>query len=97
MRWHASNCDDSDVERGPGTEKEDSWVTVSAGEDHICGLMSTGNVECWGSDRSGQSTPPGGDFETVSAGRYHTCSLTSTGSVKCWGRDHVGQATPPEL
>ena len=72
-----------------------SFVSVSAGGEHTCGVSSDGSVACWGSDYSGQATPPAGSFDSVSAGLFHTCGVKSDGSVACWGSDENGQATPP--
>ena len=58
-------------------------------------MRSNGSVACWGSDISGQATPPAGSFLSVSAGGRHTCGVRSNGSVACWGWNEHGQATPP--
>ena len=39
-----------------------SFVDISAGDLHTCGIKSDGSVECWGSDGGGQSSPPNGSF-----------------------------------
>ena len=44
-------------------------------------------MECWGSDYSGQSTPPSGSFLSVSGGASHTCAIANSGSIECWGDD----------
>jgi hypothetical protein len=48
--------------------------TVSAGGFHTCGIRSDGSLACWGSNASGQATPPTGTYTQVSAGGNHTCA-----------------------
>ena len=80
---------------GRATPPAGSFVSVSAGTAHTCGVRSNGSVACWGGNWDGQATPPAGSFVSVSAGLAHTCGVRSNGSVACWGWDDVGQATPP--
>ncbi len=72
-----------------------SFVSVSAGWSHTCGVQADGTVVCWGSDSDGQATPPGGSFVSVSAGWSHTCGVRADGTVVCWGRNSYGQSSPP--
>ena len=78
-----------------------AFTSVSAVNNHTCGLREDGTVECWGDNDWGQSTPPGGQFLSVSAGGLHSCGLRDDGTVKCWGanetgrRIYVGQSSPP--
>ena len=73
-----------------------TFVSVSAGVNHTCGVMSDGSAACWGNnDYGGQATPPTGSFVSVSAGDSHACGVKGDGSVACWGRNDFGQATPP--
>ena len=76
--------------------RNERFISVSAGDDHTCGVRETGSVACWGNDEDDQSTPPEGLFISVDAGDNHTCAVRKTGAVACWGRNNYGQATPPE-
>ena len=71
-----------------------AFRSVSAGDDHTCGVKKDGSVACWGNNKEGQATAPGGTFSSVSAGRRYTCGVKTGGSVACWGRA-AGQATAP--
>lgn len=78
---------------------------VSAGFIHACALLSTGHVECWGLNNSGQlgnatvselqDTPVEAqgisDATQISDGGRHTCALRSGGAVDCWGSRFFGQ------
>ena len=71
------------------------FVSIDTGDVHTCGMRNTGQVECWGDDRFGQSTPSAGTFASISTGGFHTCGMRNTGQVECWGDDNFGQSTPP--
>lgn len=78
---------------------------VVAGGYHVCALLNSGAVQCWGSNTYGQL----GDGSTlnrltptqvlgltsgvvqISAGRSHTCALLNNGAVNCWGAGGYGQ------
>jgi len=81
-----------------------SFENVTAGASHTCGLTSTGEAYCWGSNtygelgngRTNNSAIPvrvlGNEvFVSLSAGEGHTCALTKTGGVYCWGANSDGQ------
>ena len=88
-----------------------SFTLVSAGGDdnnggtsHACGVTTSGDAYCWGSNADGQlgdgttterNTPvlvSGGlSFALVSAGAYYTCGVTTNGDGYCWGRGANGQ------
>ena len=74
-----------------------SWVQVSAGEGHTCGLQADGTLACWGRNDHGQTTVPGpnANWVQVSAGRSHTCGLQADGTLVCWGDNTYGQASVP--
>jgi alpha-tubulin suppressor-like RCC1 family protein len=82
-----------------------TFLKVSAGGFHACGITSVGTLFCWGSDEYGQlgtpvintwSTTPirvddGTTWRDASAGLAHTCAVRTDGVVFCWGRNNAGQ------
>ena len=74
----------------------DTFVSVSAGMAHACGVRGDDTLVCWGHDHFGQATPPAGTYAAVSAGARHTCGVRSDGTLACWGDNSYGQATPPQ-
>ena len=81
-------------------------VDIGASTLHTCWLLSTGEVQCWGSNEYGQLgyestthrlTPTGiinlGTGNLVkSIGVYsqHTCAQLLDDTIKCWGRNSEG-------
>ena len=66
-----------------------SMSSIMAGGSHVCGLDTTGNLLCKGSNDSGQlNFPPGSAYEysNLSLGGNHSCAIReSNGTVVCWG------------
>jgi len=82
-----------------------TFGSVSAGFFHTCGVLTTGEGYCWGSNTNGQlgngtttasstAVPIMGglSFAGLSAyGRWHSCGLTTAGVAYCWGFNGWGQ------
>jgi alpha-tubulin suppressor-like RCC1 family protein len=81
-----------------------AWSNISAGGSHTCGVRTSGELDCWGANGSGQlgdgttddRTSPvrvgtASDWETVSCGIEHSCALKANGMLYCWGDNVHGQ------
>lgn len=79
-------------------------VSITVGLRHVCALLATGSVRCWGNNDEGQlgdgtlvarSTPTLvtglSDAVEIAAGEHFTCARRVSGSVVCWGRNIEGQ------
>jgi alpha-tubulin suppressor-like RCC1 family protein len=73
-----------------------TWLSVTAGERHTCGVTGANELWCWGSGVARangftitQSTPARvgseSDWTSVAAGYNHTCGIRSPGSLWCFG------------
>jgi alpha-tubulin suppressor-like RCC1 family protein len=80
-----------------------SWQSVSAGDEHTCGVASTTVGYCWGSDSAGQVgnsvaagsfTPAnvsgGNAWKRITAGRETSCGVTADTGY-CWGYNNTGE------
>ncbi len=82
-------------------------VSLASGAYHVCALVETGGVLCWGSNEHGECgvdssaprfspMPAHGFAQRVvgigsGAGAQHSCAVLADGSVACWGFDNEGQ------
>jgi alpha-tubulin suppressor-like RCC1 family protein len=75
----------------------------STGGSHVCALLTTGGVVCWGSGTDGQLgdgvmndsnvivTVTGlSSVSAIATGSGRGCALTTGGSLLCWGVDQSG-------
>jgi alpha-tubulin suppressor-like RCC1 family protein len=80
-----------------------TFTSLAVGDDHTCGLRSSGAAWCWGANSHGQlgdgtttdRTAPvevqgGHTFTQLTAGWGHTCGRTSAGEIWCWGNGSWG-------
>ncbi|HSU95987.1 MAG TPA: Ig-like domain-containing protein [Gemmatimonadaceae bacterium] len=79
-----------------------TFIQVSAGFRHTCGLTQSQQIYCWGANDSlqaGQSagqrilTPTlvaGSGYSALAVGAAHNCALIS-GTAYCWGKNDYGQ------
>lgn len=89
-------------QRQPVLVSSGPWRDVRAGQNHTCGLLQNGELQCWGWNSSGQlgvgdarprplpTTLAGGPYDHLSLDTFHTCAISS-GALYCWGRNTEGQ------
>jgi alpha-tubulin suppressor-like RCC1 family protein len=81
--------------------------TLASGLDHVCALLKSGSVACWGGNTYGQlgigrshngdaSRKPLlvvglTDVSQLAVGTEHACALRRGGDVACWGGNGSGQ------
>lgn len=84
---------------------EEPVVSFSSGLYHVCALVASGNVYCWGNNDKGQlgngvtsssSRPLSlglSEVQHIAAGTQHACALHGAPTrVSCWGLNSHGQS-----
>jgi hypothetical protein len=76
------------------------YKSLAVGGRHLCALLSDNShnlpgrrgsgssIKCWGSNVSGQSTPPIASnvrYIRIAVGLSHSCAVTNTFVLLCWG------------
>ncbi len=69
-----------------GECQQPTWVYITTGFAHSCGLRFGGEVACWGRADEGQLQAPFERFVALSAARAQTCGLRIDGRAACWGQ-----------
>lgn len=80
-----------------------AYRAFAVGSAHACGLLASGEAQCWGLNNNGQlgdgtttsrndAMPVAGGlvFDTITAGGLHSCGLVGTVAY-CWGANGIGQ------
>jgi alpha-tubulin suppressor-like RCC1 family protein len=69
-----------------------TFIQISAGDEHTCALVEDGRVFCWGFGALVPTVVGGGhSFIQMTAGKAHTCALTTDLEAFCWGDNTLGQ------
>lgn len=84
-----------------------SYLQVSTGYKHTCGIDTANQLWCWGGNTVGQvgtgnfngpirepnriPHPQGRPWRQVAAGFQHTCAIDGDFGLWCWGSNDVGQ------
>ncbi len=107
----ASNCGGCGVVCGDDQRCDDGAchshvIDIVTGASHVCGLLSTREVGCFGSNNYEQlgdaELAVGGYGKTrvkglagavaeLDAGWWHSCALLDSGEVQCWGGNYYGE------
>jgi alpha-tubulin suppressor-like RCC1 family protein len=72
-----------------------TFASVSAGNNHFCGITTSGAVNCWGEFRTPLSISPtpvlaGINLASISEYQNHTCGVETGGAAYCWGHNWGG-------
>jgi alpha-tubulin suppressor-like RCC1 family protein len=81
-----------------------TFLSLTAGADHACGITTTNALVCWGHNDWGQfgvgntQSPDlpvvaagGMQFRAVMASTAASCGVTMSGAAYCWGSNGAGQ------
>jgi len=89
-------------------DMQGTFIQLSAGYDHNCGVKSNGELHCWGScstswGSEATAMPPSTDtpetfVREVASGDGFSCVRQVNGSIHCWGHSDSPMIaeTPPE-
>ena len=79
------------------------FKSVALGNQYACGVTTTGEGYCWGSNNGKLGSGPTNDsstplavsggltFNKISTGYGHACGITTANALYCWGANGSGQ------
>ena len=72
------------------------FMSVSANEDHVCGVLGNGEIRCWGAAFTGSPAIPATPIPArqVAVGHDFACALDHDNLISCWGA--IGAPTSSE-
>lgn len=75
---------------GVGVTLSTAWAKVSVGYDIACGILSSGQMKCWGANSVWleASVPPeltSNKWKAVATGWKHVCGILQDNTIRCWG------------
>ncbi len=83
----------AEVQRVP----EGAFVSLGAGDRHVCGLREDHQVVCWGWNDYGQTRAPAEPFVNLDAAGRFACGQRSNGTAACWGWESEHRTAPPAV
>ena len=83
------------VQVTPSIGSAPGFRAIAAGLEHTCGILTSGELRCWGGVNQARTPPPQGRFQSVAPGASHSCAIRQNGTIACWGSNNHGQSTPP--
>ena len=73
-----------------------SFRSLSAGDDHTCGIRVDGTVTCWGyTDTLGHWTPQGAHSRQSAPAAFTHAGCGPTVAFACWGHNMGSESSPP--
>jgi alpha-tubulin suppressor-like RCC1 family protein len=88
-----------------------AWMSVGAGQGHVCGIQQPGTLWCWGRNTTGGlglgtivpnqiRTPTrvgaAADWTAITSGQLQSCGIRNPGTLWCWGDNSAGQLGQPD-
>jgi alpha-tubulin suppressor-like RCC1 family protein len=80
-----------------------TWAVVRPGSSSTCGVTTSGNGYCWGTNGQGQlgdgtttgslvpvAVTAGETWATIDPGGIYACGVTTSGAGLCWGNNFYG-------
>ncbi len=100
-----SDCGAEPCELRPRKIEGFTFSIITAGLQHTCGIVSSGDAYCWGVNQGGavgdssrvssffapNLVVGGHQYQSIAGADEHTCAVTTGGIVYCWGLNGDGQ------